>query len=188
MYDVLNNFFTINDGWLINPDINVAIKAFWVWQVATSKCLNAWRVDSSAKRTDACKLAAVMPEVPCDTVGLATVCEIVLILELAHCVPFSQCATIKTAVRKRSPPLLGPAMYINWLWVNKNFFIKDLYVSPYLAEAATRITMRLEGYFFTTIRSGLLRYVMFTSKYSTPLGQNICILFYFQAFCKFLGL
>ena len=23
---------------------------------------------------------------------------------------------------------------------------------------------------------------------STPLGQNICILFYFQAFCKFLGL
>ena len=24
--------------------------------------------------------------------------------------------------------------------------------------------------------------------YSTPLGQNICILFYFQAFCKFLGL
>ena len=23
---------------------------------------------------------------------------------------------------------------------------------------------------------------------NTPLGQNICILFYFQAFCKFLGL
>ena len=22
----------------------------------------------------------------------------------------------------------------------------------------------------------------------TPLGQNICILFYFQAFCKFIGL
>ena len=22
----------------------------------------------------------------------------------------------------------------------------------------------------------------------TPLGRNICILFYFQAFCKFLGL
>ena len=27
-----------------------------------------------------------------------------------------------------------------------------------------------------------------TKQNITPLGQNICILFYFQAFCKFLGL
>ena len=26
------------------------------------------------------------------------------------------------------------------------------------------------------------------NKNNTPLGQNICILFYFQAVCKFLGL
>ena len=39
-----------------------------------------------------------------------------------------------------------------------------------------------------SVLSPLLFIIVMEAVTHTPLGQNICILFYFQAFCKFLGL